>query len=244
MARVGLRLPDPCRGVHPRGVTALILALLLGQGRVAPLPGVPLDAVVASVGLGRGEAGARTVLTRGDLEAEAAIALAAARGVEAARKPFPPELLAATLDLVIAEQLLHDEAEQLKVVRLDRKELVEAEEAFAERCGGREALARFLEEHELSETELRRVLRRGRLAGRYLESRFALTPPPGEAAVRELFEARGGARTAPIPAELRPALELEALRRQRGRLAQELVADLRRRAELRLLVDLRKEGAR
>lgn len=223
---------------------ALLLVLLLGQGRVAPPPGEPLDAVVASIGLGRGEAGARTVLTLGDLEAEAAIALAAARGVDAARRPFPRELLAATLELVIAEQLLHDEAEQLKVVRLERKELEEAEEAFAERCGGREALARFLAEHDLSETELRRVLRRGRLAGRYLESRFALTPPPGEAAVRELFVARGGERGAAIPEELRAGLEAEALRRQRGRLAQELVADLRRRADLRLLVDLRKEAPR
>lgn len=154
----------------------------------------------------------------------------------AAAGGIPPEALAATLDQLIAEHLLQAEAEELAVVAVDPAEERAALQAFEARFPSAEEYRAFLARWELTDRDVGRVLRRGIVVERYLASRARLAVSVPDAELRRAWQTRGG--TPEGYSAMREALRAEAERKKREELVAALVADLRSRAQVRVVHDL------
>jgi hypothetical protein len=194
-----------------------------------------LDRVVAVVAPG-GSAGRGTVVTLSELRIEARVALIRAGGLTAATEEIPPDTLAATLQQVIAEHLLQAEAEELAVVHVEPADERAALQAFQAHFPTPEDYRAFLDRWELEGADVLRILRRGLVVERYLASRARLAVSVSEAELRRAYDQRGGAAAG--FEEAREPLREELLEHKREELVAALVADLRSRAQVRVLHDL------
>lgn len=217
-------------------VRALLLGLLVVMPAASPAQAPELiDRVVAVITPG-GASEKRVVLALSELENEARIALIRAGGTEAASGPIPKETLAATLDHVIAQVLLAAEAEDLAVVTVEPADVAAELARFRSRFDSEQDYLAFLERFELTVPELERILRRGLVVERYLASRVRLSISITDADLRRAHERQGGSARGFEDArdELRRRVETE----RREELVEALVADLRARAQVRVVHDL------
>ena len=224
--------------VHPLLRAPVLLALLLVLPPGSAGADRPLDTVVAVIGAPGGEGRARTVVTLTELELETRVTVISRGGAEAAEAPIPSETLARSLDWLIAEHLLLFEAEGLAVAAVEPSEVARAVAAFRDRFPDVAAYRRFLERNEVTEPELGRILRRSLLVARYLDSRARLAVAVTEQDLQVAFEARKpelGERTFD---EARPLLARAVEREKREAVLAAMVADLRARAEVRVLFDV------
>lgn len=246
---LGLPVPGP-GGYHPGAVLSslrapvlLALLLVLPSGAAAARP---LDTVVAVIAAPGGDGrGTRTVVTLTELEVETRVTVIARVGSEAAEAPIPPEALARSLDWLIAEHLLLFEAEGLAVAAVEPAEVARAVAAFRDRFPDVAGYRRFLERNELTEAELGRILRRSLLVARYLDSRARLAVAVTDADLRQAYEARKAELGGRSFDEARPLLGVGVEREKREAMLAALIADLRARAEVRVLHDVagrRSEG--
>jgi len=221
-----------------KGLLAALLVLPLLAGAVdAPQEGRLVDEVVAVVAT-RGQEARIVTLTQ--VAEEGRIALVARGGIEAAFAPLDGAVLRASLDWYVDQLLLHEEAVRLQVFEVDR-DAAQAELArFRAAFRNPRDYKAFLYQIDATEEDLASVLRRMLRVRRYLESRLGrLRPTPRE------IEAWYAAH--PSEYEGRPLAEVTdeiAARLSAGKAATEtraLLADLRSRADVRILVDL---GAR
>ncbi len=201
----------------------------------APAEGQVVDEVVAVV---RAAGGEPRVVTLSRLTEEARIVMISRGATEAALRPLDGPALGATLDWLVDQLLLSDEAARLKVFEVERTEAQAELERFKKRFSRPEAYAAFLAANDISEDDVVAVLRRMLRVQRYLDSRVAgaararVSDAEVEAAWRERRAELGG---------LPPAQAREAVR---SRLTEErihadvkaLLSDLRRRSEVRVLV--------
>lgn len=210
----------------------VVLAALAAS---APAEGRVVDEVVAVV---RAIGGEPRVVTLSRLTEEARIVMISRGATEAALRPLDGPALGATLDWLVDQLLLSDEAARLKVFEVDRSEAQAELQRFKKQFSRPDGYAAFLAAHDISEDDVVAVLRRMLRVQRYLDSRVAgaararVSDAEVEAAVRER---RGELGSLP-PAQAREAA--------RARLAQEriqaevkaLLSNLRRRSEVRVLV--------
>lgn len=214
----------------------LVLPLLAGV-EDAPPTGRVVDEVVAVV-VTRGQEARIVTLTQ--VAEEGRIALVARGGMEAAFAPLDGAVLRASLDWYVDQLLLHEEAVRLQVFEVDR-DAAQAELArFRASFRNPKDYKAFLYRIDATEEDLASVLRRMLRVRRYLESRLGrLRPTPRE--IEAWYAANpseyGGRPLAEVTDEI-------AARLSAGKAATEtraLLADLRSRADVRILVDL---GAR
>lgn len=222
---------------------ALALLLLAAPLALAPRSASaeprPADSVVAVLSSSRGgEARGRTIITLSDLELEARIAIIGRGGSGAAQGALPAETLAATLEWLLAQQLLFVEAEQLAVSAVEGAEVAEAVARFREKAGGADAYRDFLVQQELTELELARILRRGLAVSRYLDSRFKLAVAVSDEELQRGWEARREELGGRSLDDVRPAVRVLVEKEKREELVAALIADVRSRAEVRILHDL------
>ena len=218
-------------------ILAAILAPLSAGAADVPSGGRIVDEVVAVVATRGREA---RVVTRSKVAEEGRIALVSRGGIEAASAPLDGMVLRASLDWYVDQILLHDEAVRLQVFEVDRDaalaELARFKAAFA--TPG--AFKAFLHAIDATEEDLTTTLRRSLRVRRYLESRLGRLRP-GAREVEAWYQAHASeyaGRTLPEVADEITA-RLAASRADAETRA--LLADLRNRADIRILVDL---GAR
>ncbi len=206
-----------------------------------------VDAVVAVVG--------RRIVTLSQLRTEARLSLAEHGAVEEADGQLGDELLAATLDLVIGEDLVEEEASRLQIFDVPMAETQAALEALSARFPSQAAFQAFLARHGIRAEAARAILRRGLRAQRYIENRLRLELAAQEGPGRLSGASRGGldaARPAGRLADaaltgpaISPAIHEEKdyfQHRKVEALATGLLNDLRARARVRVLLDLRHAG--
>ncbi len=183
-----------------------------------------IDSVVAIVG--------RRVITLSQLEAEARVALAEHGSVEAAAQPLADGVLRSTLDYVISEDLVEEEAARLGVFPVGTGDCLAAEETLAGRFASRQAFEAFLARFDIDPERLTSILRRGLRSSRYLQNRLRLQTEVTDRDVGALL-----ARAVHDPAlPQAPSLARAYLQRQRYQaLAAKLVQDLRARAGVRII---------
>jgi hypothetical protein len=218
-------------------ILAAILAPLAAGAADAPPGGLVVDEVVAVVATRGREA---RIVTRTKVAEEGRIALVSRGGLEAASAPLDGMMLRASLDWYVDQLLLHEEAVRLQVFEVDRDAAVAELARFKAEFPAPGAFKAFLFAIDATEEDLTSILRRSLRVRRYLESRLGrLRPTPRE--VEAWYQAHaseyGGRSLSDVSDEI--AARLAASRADAETRA--LLADLRNRADIRILVDL---GAR
>lgn len=223
----------------------MALALAAAGGASTPFPGRTaeppggqiVDQVVAVVGTRAGEA---RVITLTKVTEEGRIALVSRGGTEAAFARLDGAVLRASLDWYVDQLLLHDEAVRLQVFEVDQATALAELARFKAEFPDPKNYKAFLVEIDVGEEDLLASLRRSIRVRRYLESRMGrLRASPGEVAAWYAAHAVefGGRTLAEVSDEI--AARLSASRADAE--TKVLLADLRGRADIRVLVDL---GAR
>jgi hypothetical protein len=172
------------------------------------------------------------VITRTKLTEEARVALVSRGATAAASGPLDREALRAALDWLLDQILLADDAARLRIDDVPHEDVLAELRRFAARFPTRAEYERFLAASDLSEDELLVTLARTVRVQRYLESRVGRAARVDEAEVDRWLAARGAATAA---APVRDAARAEVVaERARGQV-RELVAELRARADIRVL---------
>lgn len=199
-----------------------------------PGEGQVVEEVVAVV---RAAGGEPRVVTLTRLTEEARIVMISRGATEAAQRPLDGPALKATLDWLVDQLLLSEEAARLKVFEVERTEAQAELERFKKRFSRPEAYTAFLAANDISEDDVVGVLRRMVRVQRYLDSRVAGTARPRvsdgdvEAAWRDRRAEFGGLPLAQAREAVRARLAEERIRAD----VKTLLSDLRRRSEVRLL---------
>jgi hypothetical protein len=171
-------------------------------------------------------------ITRTRLVEEARIVLVSRGAAEAAFRPIDDRALAATLAWLVDQTLLADEAARLQLAEVGRDQAAAELRRFQARFPDRAAWGRFLAATALTEEEVSGVLSRMLRVDRYLETRLGKGGTVEDADVVAFARERG------LPLEGRAAREAVRARLAELRLeaaVQELLAELRGRAEVRVL---------
>jgi hypothetical protein len=210
---------------------AMVAALLAALALAAPEPpGRVIEEVVAVV---RNPATAPArVITRTKLTEEARVALVSRGATAAASGPLDREALRAALDWLLDQILLADDAARLRIDDVPHEDVLAELRRFAARFPTRAEYERFLAASDLGEDELLVTLARTVRVQRYLESRVGRTARVDEAEVDRWLAARGAATAA---APVRDAARAEVVAERARAQVRELVAELRARADIRVL---------
>src|SRR2546428_1820908 len=197
----------------------LLLALAAGAGSAQERQLV--DEVVAVVD-------AHSV-TLSELAAETRIHLVEQQGPQMASAQLDRPLLAASLRRLVQERVVLSEVERLKLFDLDHAEVESAVERLRARFPTTAAWQSFTRELELTDEEIGAILARELRVARYLDNRLKLAAQLRDSELGEA--ARGKNLTEAQREQLREQLAQEKYQR----LLRELLADLRRRATVRVL---------
>jgi hypothetical protein len=216
-----------------------MLGILLPLALLAtPADGVVVERIVAVVRNPAGAAPRPVTLTR--LVEEARLALVARGALEAAAAPLDPPALRAALRWLVDQQLVADEATRLGVGEVAREDVAAELQRLRERFPGPEAWAGFLQASGLTEEEIEPALARGLRVRRYLDSRVGRATRVGDDEVARSLAEQGVSPDAP---GARQAARARLASARASALAEQLVADLRARADVRVLVPELREGA-
>ena len=209
---------------HP-GVRATALLLILAFAAAAPASERQLlDEVVAVVD-------AHSV-TLSEVAAETRVRLVESQGPSAANLPLDRPMLAASLRRTIEERIVLSELQRLKLFDLEPAEIDGLLAHLRARFASRADYDAFARSIELTDEEIGAILARELRVARYLDNRLKLA-----AEVRDSEFAEATKRKTLSEAE-RKRLREQLAQDKYQRLLRELLADLRRRASVRVLDSL------
>lgn len=217
---------------HPLALAAaaaLAASPPAAQGRLVE----EVVAVVRAPGTGQ-----TRVITLTRLAEEARIALVSRGAIRAATAPLDAAALKATLAWLVDQTVIMDEVARLQVFEVDRAEVLEELRRFKDRFQTPEGYRAFLGRLDLAEEELLVVLRRMLRVQRYLDSRASRAARVVDADVEAFYrehQADFGSR--PLE-EVRQAVRAHLVDRRVKAEVQAVVAELRARSEIRVLVPL------
>lgn len=179
-------------------------------------------------------------ITLSEVEAETRIRLAEDRGPAVAMVELDRRILAASLRRLVEERVVLAEIDRLRLFDLEPAE----REVLLRRLRGKfnsvAAWEEFLRKVELTEDEVGAALARSLRVGRYLDNRLKLAAQLRES---ELAEAvRGLGQSAPKAQAARELLKASLSREKYERLLVELLAELRKKANVRVLDALDAKG--
>lgn len=206
-----------------RLVAALACALLAAP--LARAERVLVDQVVAVV-----EAQS---ITLSEVEAETRIRLAVERGPAVAMVALDRPLLAASLRRLLEERVVLAEVERLKLFDLEHSERELLLSRLRAKFTGIAGWEEFLRKLELTEEEVGAVLARGLRVSRYLDNRLKLAAQVRDGELDEAARALGEA--APRTAAAREALRGKLQRDKLDKLLGDLLAELRKRSNVRVI---------
>ncbi|HEY6912004.1 MAG TPA: hypothetical protein VI356_21685 [Myxococcales bacterium] len=168
-------------------------------------------------------------ITLSEVAAETRVRLVSSQGAAAAGMPLDRPILAASLRKTIEERVVLSEMQRLKLFDLEPGELESLLARFRARFASQADFDSFSRMVELTEEEIGAILARELRVARYLDNRLKLAAQLRDS---ELDEATRGQKLAPLEREeLRRRLSQEKYQR----LLAELLADLRKRATVRVL---------
>jgi len=212
------------------GALALQLVMLLAPGNE-----VLVDDVVAVVN--------RHVITRSEVRQEASLVLVEQRGDRGLDREITPEFLVKVMELLINQRVLLDEAQKMGVPPVSAEERERLLLGFRRRFSDPEIFTRFLYTHDISEAEIGDILVRHYRVERLKERKLRLMPEVTREEVRQYYDKHRielGSASFELVAE---AIRLKLLTRQREKELARWIWDLRKRAEVKVLVDLNEKKA-
>jgi hypothetical protein len=215
-------------------LVAVLLAPLAAGATDVPAGGRVVDSVVAVVATRGREA---RIVTLSKVVEEGRIALVSRGGIEAATAALDGAVLRASLDWYVDQLLLHEEAVRLQVFEVDREAALAELARFKAQFATPREFKAFLYEIDATEEELTSSLRRNLRVRRYLESRLGrLRPTPRE--IEAWYQAHAADYAGQPLAEVTEEIGARLSAARADAETRALLADLRRRADIRILVDL------
>jgi hypothetical protein len=209
------------------GVLASVICVAAAaQAQSAPAERKLVDEVVAVVDAHS--------ITLSELSAETRIHLVEQQGAQVAGAIPDRALLSASLRRLVEERVILAEVERLRLFDLDRAEVDGALARFRARFPTVEAYDRFLEGIEMTSDEVGSALARDLRVARYLDNRLKLAAQVRDSELDEAMRAYPGADRASVRQKL--------AREKYERLLEGLLADLRRKADVRILDPLEDDG--
>jgi hypothetical protein len=166
-------------------------------------------------------------ITLSELKAETRIHMVEQHGAQIAAAALDRPLLAASLRRLVDERVVLSEVERLKLFDLDRAEVESAQTRFRARFPTVDSYDAFAARVELRPDEIGAVLAREIRVARYLENRLKLAAQPRESEVDEAAHTE--------PQADRSRLREKLAREKYDRLLGEMLGDLRRKANVRVL---------
>jgi hypothetical protein len=219
--------------VTKRAILAALLAPFAVAAADAPDGGRVVDEVVAVVATRGREA---RIVTRTKILEEGRIALVSSGGIEAAFSPLDGAVLRASLDWYVDQLLLHEEAVRLQVFDVDRADALAELARFKAGFATPGMFKAFLYEIDATEEDLTSSLRRTMRVRRYLESRLGRLRPSNDEV--EAWYAAHAAEYGGRPlSEVTPEIVARLSAARADVETRALLADLRSRADIRILVD-------
>jgi len=173
-------------------------------------------------------------ITLSELSAETRIHLVEQQGAQVAAAVPDRGLLAASLRRLVEERVILAEVDRLRLFDLDRAEVDSALARFRQRFPTAEAYDRFLQSIEMTPDEFAAALSRDLRVARYLDNRLKLAAQVREGELDEAMRA--------YPGVDRASLRQRLAREKYERLLEGLLADLRRKADVRILDPLEDDG--
>lgn len=234
----GIENPRPSVTIRDVPAAAVLLAFALAAPQPAPSPRV-VEEIVAVVHNPRGAPPRVVTLTR--LVEEARVALVSRGATEAAWRSLDDEALRATLGWLLDQTLVSDEAVRLRLDEVDREAVAAELRKFRGRFSSAAEFERFLRVADLTEEELQVTLARSLRVQRYLESRVGSGARVPDEEVDRWLRERGARLEA---AGAREAVRAHLAEEKAQAEVKELVAELRARADVRILDPAFAEAAR
>jgi hypothetical protein len=176
--------------------------------------------------------GPARVITLTRLTEEARIVLASRGAVEAASRPIDVGVLRATLQWLLDQTLLADEAARLQVAEVSRDQAAAELRRFQARFADMAAYARFLEAAEIGDEEISAALARTLRVGRYLDTRLGRGPAVPDDDVARYARDHGLSVESPAAREAVRARLGEARVEAAVR---DLLSEIRGRSDIRIL---------
>jgi hypothetical protein len=214
---------------------ALLVAVLAAA--ISPSGRAEVDVVERVVAVIRSPAAPRAhVLTLTRVEEETRIAVVVRGGTLAATAPLDAKTPGAGLEWLIDQMLLADDAARLQVLVIDPADVATELQRFKARFAAPGEYQAFLARMDASEDDLGAILARSLQVKRYLESRVGRMGVLADAEIA----AYAASHAAELPRDAQAARAAARARMEEERAAGEArtpVADLRARAEIRLLHD-------
>ena len=213
------------------GALALQLVMLM----LAPGQDVLVDDVVAVVN--------RHVITRSEIRQEASLVLVEQGGDRSLEREITPEFLVKVMELLINQRVLLDEAQKVGVPQVSEEQRERLLMIFRRRFSDQEIYARFLYAHDISEDEIGDILVRHYRVERLKERKLRVMPEITREEVRQYYE-KHRIELGNAPFELvAEAIRLKLLTRRREKELARWIWDLRKRADVKVLVDLSEKQA-
>jgi hypothetical protein len=176
------------------------------------------------------------LVTRTKLVEEGRIALMSRGATSAATGTLDRAALRAALEWLLDQMLVADEAAKLRLDEVNREDLLAELRKFQARFATFPEYERFLERSELSEDELLATLARMVRVQRYVQSRIGHAARVREDDVDGWLRAHGAGDA---PSAAREAARAQLAEERATAQVRELLAELRSRADIRIIGSLR-----
>jgi hypothetical protein len=167
-------------------------------------------------------------VTLSELAAETRIRMVEQQGPQVASVPLDRAILAASLRRLVEERIVLSEVERLKLFDLDKAEVESALARLRARFPTPAAWEAFARQLEMTSEEVAAVLARELRVARYLDNRLKLAAQLRDSELDEAWKAQGGQGD-------REALRQKLSKEKYERMLTELLAELRRRASVRIV---------
>jgi len=167
-------------------------------------------------------------VTLSELAAETRIHLVEQQGPQMASAQLDRAILAASLRRLVQERVVLSEVERLKLFDLDHADVETAVARLMTRFPTPAAWQSFTRELELTDEEIGTVLARELRVARYLDNRLKLAAQLRDSEVEEAWKAQGRRGD-------REGLRQRLSKEKYERLLAELLGDLRRKANVRIV---------
>lgn len=210
---------------------SILAAADVAAGPPMPRGAVLVDRVVAVVG--------GQVVTQSDLWLEARVA---ARLANLDDPALNNATLRASLTWVVGRLLLSEEAKRLQVFKVPENELDGEKARFRGRFADEAAYRAFLAEMEVDDAEIAAILRRDLRVQRYLDSRVKIAAQVRDSEVDVFYRERKKQFANQPLSEIREVVRAYLYKQKYEKLVSELVADLRKRGDVEVVVDFKGEG--
>jgi len=188
---------------------------------------VLVEALVATVN--------QTVITLGEVDAEARIILLRRGGQLGAERPIDDRLRAAVLQYLINQEVILGEARRLQVFQISDAEIAAEVEQLERRFERPEAYQQFLAEHGLSSSEVAEIVHRDLRVDRFLKSRVRMVARLDADLVRRQFEQHPREYAGRTLDEARPEIEEKLGRSTHEESIRKWLDELKARSKIRIL---------